>query len=274
MKSRTMILMCCVALSCGASLHAQMDPDNEGCTDSPLVNRFPHSRIDSCENKDYDQGDFPLPADKDGNSQVKHVEGEYHELIYMTPPGISNIQLFRNFQNALQGAQFKIDYAGSPDEIVGHKEGTWIYMTFRDDSYEQKIIIQKELEQEIKVDAVGLGSEIEKTGQVAVYGIHFDTGKATLKPDSDAVLGEILKMLQGNTSLDLKIEGHTDSQGTAVSNQILSQKRAGSVVAWLTGHGIAGSRLTAVGRGQTVPIGDNSTEDGRAQNRRVELVKR
>jgi OOP family OmpA-OmpF porin len=247
--------------------------DAEGCSDSPLVNRFPNSHIDSCQNKDYEQADFPLPAAADGTSVTKHLEGEYHEAVYVTPPGISPIQLFRNFQKALQSAQFTIDYSSSPDELVGHKGNTWLYLIFRDDTYEQIIVMLKDLAQDIKVDAVGLGNELDKSGQVAIYGIHFDTGKAILKADSDSVLGEIAKLMQQNPGLKLKVEGHTDNQGTAAANQLLSQKRADSVVAWLTAHGISAARLTSVGRGQSAPLADNSTDTGRAQNRRVELVK-
>jgi OmpA-OmpF porin, OOP family len=247
--------------------------DYEGCSDSPLVNRFPNSHIDGCQNKEYEQADFPLPAGADGNSVSKHLEGEYHEAVYITQPGISPIQLFRNFQNALRAAQFTFDYTNSPEELVGHKGNTWIYLIFRDESYEQIIVTLKDLQQDIKVDAAGLGDELNKSGQVAIYGIHFDTGKAILKPDSDSVLGEIVKLMQQNLALKLKVEGHTDNQGTAASNQTLSQKRADAVVAWLTAHGINASRLSPVGRGQSAPLADNSTDAGRAQNRRVELVK-
>ena len=80
-------------------------------------------------------------------------------------------------------------------------------------------------------------------------------------------------MLQQNPDVKLIVEGHTDNVGAAVGNQALSAKRAQAVVAWLTAHGIAASRLTAKGWGQSKPVADNTSEDGRAKNRRVELVK-
>jgi len=82
-----------------------------------------------------------------------------------------------------------------------------------------------------------------------------------------------VKLLQQNADLKLRVEGHTDSQGNGAANQALSEKRAQAVVAWLTGKGISASRLTAKGFGATKPVADNSTDDGRAKNRRVELVK-
>jgi len=83
----------------------------------------------------------------------------------------------------------------------------------------------------------------------------------------------VLALLQGQPDWKMRIEGHTDSTGTRKSNQALSQQRAGAVVAWLVKNGIAGSRLTAVGVGDTRPVADNKTEEGRARNRRVELAK-
>jgi outer membrane protein OmpA-like peptidoglycan-associated protein len=106
-----------------------------------------------------------------------------------------------------------------------------------------------------------------------VYGIEFDTGKATLKPESEKVLGDVLSLLQAQPDWKMKIEGHTDSTGTKAGNQVLSQQRAAAVVAWLVQKGVAQERLAAAGLGDTKPIADNATDAGRAKNRRVELVK-
>ena len=242
--------------------------DAEGCKDSPLITRFPGSIINSCDNKEYEQADFPL---KDG--ATKHVEGEYHYWDIATRPGTSEIQVFRNFQTAIKNAGFSIDYASSPEQIVAHKGSTWIFVDNRGDYYYQTIVTEKEMKQEVTADASALSDEINKNGHVAVYGIHFDTGKATILPESEGALGEIVKLLQQDADLKLRVEGHTDNQGNAAANQALSEKRAQAVVAWLTAHGVAANRLTAKGFGQTKPIEDNATEDGRAKNRRVELVK-
>jgi OOP family OmpA-OmpF porin len=118
-----------------------------------------------------------------------------------------------------------------------------------------------------------MADEITKSGHVAVYGIHFDTGKSDILPDSESTLNEIVRLMQQQPDLKLRVEGHTDNQGNAASNQTLSDKRAQSVVTWLAAHGVAAARLTAKGFGQTKPVADNSTEDGRAKNRRVELAK-
>ena len=107
---------------------------------------------------------------------------------------------------------------------------------------------------------------------MALY-LNFDTDKATLRSEAQPVLAEVLKLLQTSPELRLAIQGHTDDQGTPAHNQALSEARAQAVVAALTAAGTAASRLTAAGFGQTKPVADNATEAGRAQNRRVELVR-
>jgi OmpA-OmpF porin, OOP family len=242
--------------------------DAEGCKDSPLITRFPGSIINSCDNKEYEQADFPMP-----NDQTKHVEGEYHYWDIATRDGTSEIQVFRNFQTAIKNAGFTIDFTSSPGQIVGHKGSTWIFIDNRGSYYYQAIVTERDMKQEVTADASSLSDEINKSGHVAVYGVNFDTGKSAILPSSENVLNEIVKLLQNNADLKLRVEGHTDNQGNAAANQALSEKRAQSVVTWLTGHGIAAPRLTAKGLGQIKPIADNSTEDGRDKNRRVELVK-
>jgi outer membrane protein OmpA-like peptidoglycan-associated protein len=264
------VFLCSAVLLFAASLGAQDDKptDAEGCKDSPLITRFPGSIIHGCENKEYEQADFPLPDDK-----VKHVEGEYHSWDVATREGTSEIQVFRNFQNAIKNAGFTIDNTLSPQQIVAHKGATWIFIDNRGSYYTQTIVTEKEMKQEITADASSLSEEINNTGHVAVYGIQFDTGKAIIQPGSENTLGEVAKLLQHNPDLKLRVEGHTDNQGNAAANQALSEKRAQAVVAWLVAHGIQGSRIAAKGMGQTMPVADNSTQDGRAKNRRVELVK-
>jgi OOP family OmpA-OmpF porin len=129
------------------------------------------------------------------------------------------------------------------------------------------------MQQEVSADASSLSDELKKSGHVAVYGIHFDTGKSAILADSSQILGEIVKLLQENPALKLRVEGHTDNQGNAAAHQALSEKRAQAVVAWLTTHGIPAASLTAKEFGQAQPVADNTAEDGRAKNRRVELAK-
>lgn len=115
---------------------------------------------------------------------------------------------------------------------------------------------------------------LEAKGRVAVRNILFDTGKATIKPESEAVLSDIGTMLSEHPDLSLLIEGHTDTEGGFDLNMKLSTERAAAVKAWLQEHHeVAGDRLRTMGLGQTQPVADNDTAEGRAQNRRVELVR-
>ncbi len=270
MRSILRLCLCGALLFSAANLFAQDDKpkDAEGCKDSPLITRFPGSIINSCDNKEYEQADLPMAG-----NQVKHVEGEYHYWDIATREGVSEIQVFRNFETAIKKAGFTIDYTLSPSQIVGHKGATWIFIDNRGTYYYQTIVTEKQMQQEVTADASSLSDEINKSGHVAVYGIHFDTGKAVIQPDSENVLGEIAKLLQENPDLKLRVEGHTDNQGSAAANQALSEKRAQAVVAWLVAHGVSAPRLAAKGLGATKPVADNSSDDGRAKNRRVELVK-
>ena len=126
----------------------------------------------------------------------------------------------------------------------------------------------------VTVDAAEMGKAIAATGSVALYGIYFDTNRAELTPASNAALAEIAKLLHGQPQLKLLVVGHTDNVGSFQSNLELSQRRAAAVVKALAGtHGIDGRRLTPVGVSFASPVASNRTEEGRAKNRRVQLVE-
>lgn len=122
------------------------------------------------------------------------------------------------------------------------------------------------------LDAAAMKSAIDKAGRVALY-INFDVDKATLRADAQPVLDEVNKLLTQNPGLKLSIEGHTDNTGDAKHNRALSASRARSVLGALVGLGVDPARLQSKGFGPDKPIAGNDTEEGRARNRRVELVK-
>jgi OOP family OmpA-OmpF porin len=103
--------------------------------------------------------------------------------------------------------------------------------------------------------------------------IQFDTGKATIKEESFALMGEIATVMKENPQIKkVSIEGHTDSVGSSRSNKKLSDDRAHSVMTWLTENGVDAARMAATGFGEDKPIGDNETDEGKAKNRRVEFI--
>ena len=110
-------------------------------------------------------------------------------------------------------------------------------------------------------------------GKIITNGIKFDSGKATLKPESMGVINSISKLMQAHPELKFSVEGHTDSDGDDTMNESLSQDRALTVINQLIESGIAQDRLMAKGFGESMPIMDNNTPEGKANNRRVEFVK-
>jgi outer membrane protein OmpA-like peptidoglycan-associated protein len=126
----------------------------------------------------------------------------------------------------------------------------------------------------VKVDAEGcqiLFEEAKKT--LILEGVNFETGKATLTPESEAILNGVAESLVANEEIKVQVGGHTDNTGTRAVNQRLSKARAETVRKYLVDHGVAADRLTAVGFGPSKPVATNRTAEGRAQNRRVELTR-
>lgn len=123
-----------------------------------------------------------------------------------------------------------------------------------------------------EIQASEIFEKLNTEGHISLY-INFETGKSDIKTESQKTIDEIAEMLKNNASLKVSIEGHTDNVGTPAANKTLSENRAKAVMNALVAQGIDNSRLSAKGWGQDKPISDNTTEDGKAKNRRVEIVK-
>jgi outer membrane protein OmpA-like peptidoglycan-associated protein len=123
--------------------------------------------------------------------------------------------------------------------------------------------------------AASIADAIKQNGRVAFTDgeVHFATASATLASDSQAVLDQVAQALRNNPDWKMRVVGHTDSTGSAPANDQLSQQRAQSVVAYLTSHGVDSSRLRVAAEGPRQPAATNATDTGRAENRRVELIK-
>lgn len=257
-------------------------PDRAGCKDYPGISRMPNFYLDKCTAKQFDAAAFPVGPK--GKEVDQPQEGRYFYLGYYqkenTPAG-SKVQIIRNLQNAVRsaGGQVMADQQGDNwynTTLKLNKAGkeTWILVEARDDNYALTIVEKQAMQQDVTMDAKAMGGALGETGKVALYGIHFDTAKADLKPDSDPTLAEIAKLLKQNAKLKVFIVGHTDMVGDPVSNMNLSQARAQAVIAALTKrYGIAAARLRPFGAGPYSPVASNKAEDGRAKNRRVELVE-
>ncbi len=264
-------------LLAASPLAALAQDDAQGCKDSALLTRMSGCVIADCSKSDFDAAELQASLAKE--PRTIHLEGRV-EKIHYTCTGKSALQVRRNAEQALQGVGYKLDFTGYdvPEHYVtAHKGPQWVAVVASemtgDSSYIVTTVLTQAMQQEMTSDAAAWAAEINNTGHAAVYGIEFDTGKATLKPASEKVLGDVLSLLQAQPDWKMEIEGHTDSTGTKAGNLTLSQQRAAAVVAWLVNKGVARARLTAAGLGDTKPVADNGTELGRARNRRVELVK-
>ncbi|MCF8221968.1 MAG: OmpA family protein [Bacteroidales bacterium] len=126
----------------------------------------------------------------------------------------------------------------------------------------------------VEISADAMAEDIGKNGSVSIYGIHFNTNEATIKEKSESILSEIAELLEMESDLNLLVVGHTDATGSIKHNMDLSKQRAEAVVEFLTAeNGVSADRLESYGVGPLSPVASNEDEDGRAQNRRVELVK-
>jgi outer membrane protein OmpA-like peptidoglycan-associated protein len=277
MKKRLIVSLGAVFFLLAIGAAAQV-PDFKGCKDHPLFpTRMPEYRIADCKVEDF--GVYEFFAAKGPKTPV---EGKFTFITYaftgQRASEPSGLAVVRNYENAIKQAGGTI--LGSVPtwwvngKIVKDGQETWVQAERGNGKIWLRIVEKKEMEQSIVADAAALGSGIRATGHVAIYGILFDTGKSIIKPESAQAIGEIAKLLSSDPGLKVYVVGHTDNVGGVESNMKLSQERAEAVLQSLTGeHGIAPARLRAYGCGPFAPVASNDSEDGRAKNRRVELVK-
>jgi OOP family OmpA-OmpF porin len=253
----------------GSVLAAQ---DAEKSKDYPALKRWPHSHIDSYSDKDFDAFEFETP------DNTTRVEGRTIHLSYAYDEGTeepSELKFLRNYQNALEKAGWTI--VSKPEnhfviaKLTKEQKEVWVEIRPTNGGYYFDVVEKGEMKQE--VSASDMLNELNASGHVALQ-INFDSGKAIIKDDSKPIVAEMVKLLQESPELIVEIQGHTDNTGDAAADQVLSEQRATAVKSALMAEGIAASRLTAKGYGLTKPVADNSTPEGRAKNRRVELVKK
>ncbi len=274
-------------LGLAAPVAAQDAPaDAAGCKDSSVLSRIPGCWIEECVAKDFDSLDIFRDTEKPDVFDVTKgtpVEGQTMVIEYSCPSSVSALQIARNAESALRIAGYRVIMSGKVTNNVGShvpavaakKGGQWVQILTDTGgrAYLMSAVKESEVSQVMTADATAMAAAIERTGHVAIYGVTFDSGQSTIKPQSDAALAQMAALLTNNPSWRLRIEGHTDNVGATAMNISLSIRRAAAVEAWLVAHGVDGGRLTHEGYGDSRPVGDNATEDGRAKNRRVELVK-
>jgi outer membrane protein OmpA-like peptidoglycan-associated protein len=273
---KRLIVLSAALLAASPTLAA---PDKAGCTDPPLFpTRMPNYYIEACKVEEFGFYEFFTPK-----PPRNRVEGKFTFITYAVTDRNSEasaLAVVRNYEAALKkvGATSIRTDAKSTWWVNGLvvKDGVeaWAQAEKGNGKIWVRIVEKKAMQQYVTADAAALGSDIRSTGHVAVYGINFDTNKSVVKPDSKPVLDEIAKLLKLDPALKLKVVGHTDMVGSLESNMTLSQARGEAVVqALVSQYGIAAARLKGYGVGPLAPVASNDTDEGRAKNRRVELVK-
>ena len=328
--AKPLVLSILCSLLGGAVAGRAQGQDSPGSKDHPLVTRYAGSFIDGYQVRGFDEYTLPLgPAVKDAASQrvpskKEILEGKITRILYRGPEGRSTLEIFRNYQAALESAGFEtlftcadkecgflfhwifyherkqrllntktsggafdipqnLRYVAAKGSVGGATVHVSVLVAF-DAGFSKlskrpvtllEVIESKAMDTGmVTVKAGAMAKGIDATGHIAIYGVYFDTDSADIKPESSSTLEEMSKLLQGRLSLKLQVVGHTDSQGDYEHNMDLSRRRAEAVATSLaTRYGIDSSRLRAAGVGPLSPVASNDTPEGRAKNRRVELVK-
>lgn len=277
MTKLTVTVFCLFFLLAGKAISQNADQDFKGSKDHPMLTRMPDFRISDYKEADYGSYKF-IGADK----KPVVIEGHKYYIEYRLKSGIAEpgeLKIRRNIQDALKKINGKIafdDNFNKASTIIVPKDGkeTWLEVRSYNNMYRLNIIEREIMSQEIVANAEALVRDINSTGHVSVYGIFFDSGKSEIKPESDSAMIQISKLLTNNGTLNLYVVGHTDNEGSFESNMKLSKDRADAVVnALVAKHGIQANRLKAYGVSSLSPVEANDNPDGKAKNRRVELVK-
>jgi outer membrane protein OmpA-like peptidoglycan-associated protein len=255
----------------GGAVAQQADAEN--CKDHPMFSRMKNFYIGECKSN-FDAAEFYVA---DG---TRTVEGQKTKIDYSLTDGAampSILQIRRNYAAAAKslGGTVLYDQERQMTARVATKAGkeVWLHVEGFNDGRDYTLTVVEVGDMAQEVAASDMLDALNKNGFIALY-INFDSGKSDIEPASLAVVEQIVKLLKDNPALRISVEGHTDNVGTAPSNKLLSEQRAKSVMNVVVKAGVAAARLSAVGWGQEKPVADNRSEDGRAKNRRVEIVKK
>ncbi len=274
-------------ISVFSSMSFAAESDISGSKDHPLLSRYPNSRITEYE-KNYNEFEFLIGQEEFGKEQRQPLEGDVTKIRYYhnsKEDQPSPLQVLRNYENAIKEIGGETVFLSKPSDtysgegtlkvIVKDKE---FWVAVKPDIYCAPTqcylltILEKKAMTQV-VSASTLLNDLNAKGFITLY-LNFDTNKWDIKPESQPTLKEVAKMLSESPDLKVGIEGHTDNVGTPEANKTLSENRANSVMAALVSGGVPATRMEAVGFGQDKSIADNRSEEGRAKNRRVEIVKR
>lgn len=278
-------------------------------TDHPLISAYSGSSIYSKDVKEYDEYRVFLGWEKEKKEYLsKSLEGKVTKILYKNPKERSLLEIFRNYEAALKKEQAEILFQCNQADMecvdgyvganlrrefgihgIGNKAGRYVFakidqedqtaylvLSVGDQNTDIHVIEMKKMdEDQVSLNPTVIAEGLDGTGYFVLEAVYFDIDKTALKPESLPALEQAAALLKQRPELHLYVIGHTDMQGSLAHNMQLSTGRAKAVVTALSQEfGIAADRLEGHGVGPLVPVASNDTEGGRAQNRRVVLVKR
>lgn len=282
MKNSSLKFSSLLIMFCVTSLLFAQEMDAEGCKDHPFFNRLENYYIDGCK-ENYNEYEFMM-----GNDKTQILEGTLIDILYtydgpFGPNLPSKLQVIRNYENAIAKMGGQKVYSRTSDDggwtgATFHlqKDGSEYWLGIYDlinnpvDQFTFVLLTVQGMKQEITANE--MFEKINSGLPITLY-INFETGKSAIKSDSENIVEELYQMMNENPDLKILVEGHTDNVGNKSSNQSLSEKRATGLKTALVTKGISSSKIETVGFGQDQPLADNSTDEGRAKNRRIEIKK-
>jgi outer membrane protein OmpA-like peptidoglycan-associated protein len=280
-------LACVLVLMVGFSsspVQAQV-PDH--CIEHPFIRPFPGSTLNpSCKHQDFNEYAFTITNPESGREDKVTAQGKYWYLRYVVydesgsfaDRSRSILEYRENYKRAAleRGGSILYEREGRLTFTLPGEDGstTWCHVYVSNGSAQELFIIEvAPMVQSMKFGPAEMKAALDADGRVQLHGILFDLDKATLQSESTEQLQHVVTLLKSYPDLRLEVQGHTDDQGEDAYNLSLSQRRAETVVSYLGLFGIDAARVSPKGFGESTPVAPNTTEEGRAKNRRVELVR-
>ncbi len=233
--------------------------------------------VGEAQKRNFDKFTFTIRDGED--TREIEVRGARHSVAYNVKSGTTPASIhdahenYRHAVEALGGQVLHRDDRSMNARLENNGQTIWLNVYSQETDIRLEVIEEKAFEASIKApEASAMKTALDKDGRIALY-VNFDFNKATLKPDAAPVVAQVVKLLKDNPGLKLEIGGHTDNIGGRDYNMKLSAQRAAAIVAAIVAQGVPADRLRSAGYGPDKPVADNNKDDGRAKNRRVELVK-
>lgn len=267
------------ALLLTANLFSLAQENNQCDTTEPsYISRMPGFVISNCEYSEFNEQEF-TPEYPRGKNTSFRKSGLYRRISYEKDESVSRqvsgVQIRTNYLNAVLKAKGKsLSVNNDVFQLRYENKDVFFQIDYASDNDDQGYVLRVIEVEAMKQDIeISFSDAMNTDGKIALYGIFFDTGKSVIKPESASALQQVLDYLKENPSVKIVVVGHTDNTGVYAGNITLSKARAKAVKDYLVAKGVGASRLLSEGVASLCPVSTNSTEEGRAKNRRVEIVK-